>query len=750
MPSFLNSPALPVPMRDADRVKVERDGKLYEFALGDFLAALGGGRQVVTGTQDKYRDSFTSLNPENWTHAVSNAHDSISFGGTSHGAGFARISGSFDKSGTRTLLRGKRNFSPPYRSSFGVSISQRISNEITILRHCAVDENGNTITVQGESTDVVGPVITTVSRLVIASNMAVIVFNGKHNLKPGEFFVLSSPNGDSRFAHLFQVSSLRTEFTLNAIMTASSGEYVIGAGAEARKIDFCAGARDCLGLAFLGADSSLSIWFSRADGGPALISIGNIGTDTTGNSSVANIPFNVSTQPRFALQFIHQADLIRVGAVAIDSGSVAGFWKRTQSIPNPGLEYNQEIDFVRLPNASRVIQIASVQKTGSTTATITTTEPHGLTGSPYGRLYGYNTTSLPNVTTDTLLTVVNPNTLRAVWGTGDTSLVGSGGSIVLVSGLGMATGALATAVRAYAWSGDVLYLGTNSQVSLVNGDVISVTGTGNPTVDNRRFEVLANAPNVLRAGAVSFVNGSPNLSITDTSAIAIGMTLSSSGNIAASIINSVSSNSAAASVNAVASNAGALELSLQGFALRALDGAPTPDSKSAVAINGALFRHTDVRLHFATLLDHTRILTEVSSGHVTNDENTSVPTRAVGTVTMAEGSILAPTNSNAVTSASTNATALKSSSGTVFNITISNLSASPVSFKLYNKSSTPTVGTDVPLLCITVAAGSTESRNFGRLGKRCSSGIAYAVTANPAISDTTAASAGAILNIDFV
>ena len=73
MPSFLNSPALPVPMRDADRIKVERDGQLYEFALGDFLAALGGGRQVVTGTQDKYRDSFRSLNPENWTHGSAEA-----------------------------------------------------------------------------------------------------------------------------------------------------------------------------------------------------------------------------------------------------------------------------------------------------------------------------------------------------------------------------------------------------------------------------------------------------------------------------------------------------------------------------------------------------------------------------------------------------------------------------------------------------------------------------------------------------
>jgi hypothetical protein len=74
------------------------------------------------------------------------------------------------------------------------------------------------------------------------------------------------------------------------------------------------------------------------------------------------------------------------------------------------------------------------------------------------------------------------------------------------------------------------------------------------------------------------------------------MTLSSSGNIAGSVITSVSSNSAVGSVNAVVSNAGALELSMQGYALRAIDGVSTPDGKSTVVINGAIFRHASVML----------------------------------------------------------------------------------------------------------------------------------------------------------
>ena len=64
--------------------------------------------------------------------------------------------------------------------------------------------------------------------------------------------------------------------------------------------------------------------------------------------------------------------------------------------------------------------------------------------------------------------------------------------------------------------------------------------------------------------------------------------------------------------------------------------------------------------------------------------------------------------------------------------------------KLYNKASAPTVGTDVPVLTITVPANSTVNVPFGATGHRLTTGIALAITANAIDSDTTAIGASEV------
>ena len=64
--------------------------------------------------------------------------------------------------------------------------------------------------------------------------------------------------------------------------------------------------------------------------------------------------------------------------------------------------------------------------------------------------------------------------------------------------------------------------------------------------------------------------------------------------------------------------------------------------------------------------------------------------------------------------------------------------------KLYNKASAPTVGTDVPVLTIPVPAGGPVNLPFGATGHRFATGIALAITANAADSDTTAVGASEV------
>jgi hypothetical protein len=100
---------------------------------------------------------------------------------------------------------------------------------------------------------------------------------------------------------------------------------------------------------------------------------------------------------------------------------------------------------------------------------------------------------------------------------------------------------------------------------------------------------------------------------------------------------------------------------------------------------------------------------------------------------------------NAINSAATtNATSIKASAGTVYSINVSNTGASTRYVKLYNKASAPTVGTDVPILTIAVATNATVTTYLGGLGYRFATGIALAITGGATDADTTAVGASEV------
>lgn len=117
-------------------------------------------------------------------------------------------------------------------------------------------------------------------------------------------------------------------------------------------------------------------------------------------------------------------------------------------------------------------------------------------------------------------------------------------------------------------------------------------------------------------------------------------------------------------------------------------------------------------------------------------------TNSIGTVATPAGTAISVTSA-----ATTNASVQKSAGGNLFEISASNPTATPAYIKLYNKASAPTVGTDVPVLTITVPAASATqlgavNLTFSRIGKRFATGIAMAITGGVAATDTAAAVAG--------
>jgi hypothetical protein len=100
-----------------------------------------------------------------------------------------------------------------------------------------------------------------------------------------------------------------------------------------------------------------------------------------------------------------------------------------------------------------------------------------------------------------------------------------------------------------------------------------------------------------------------------------------------------------------------------------------------------------------------------------------------------------------ISAASTNATSIKASAGTLYSLSITNVNAAICYVKLYNKASAPTVGTDTPVLVYGVpgnAAGAGHAVPVPTCGIAFSTGIALAITTGAADSDTGAVAANEV------
>ena len=178
----------------------------------------------------------------------------------------------------------------------------------------------------------------------------------------------------------------------------------------------------------------------------------------------------------------------------------------------------------------------------------------------------------------------------------------------------------------------------------------------------------------------------------------------------------------------------------------------------AVDVSSAVFVRIKSTAYTSGTMNLLSIVTEngnlppaASISTVSGTVSLGTGTASIGTVTTPTGSPIAVT-----TTASTNASIQKASAGNLFEISVSNPTATPAYVKLYNKTTAPTVGTDIPVLTIVSPANSATSiasangLTFGRIGKRFSTGIAMAVTAGPLATDTAAAVAGVQIHGTYV
>jgi len=118
--------------------------------------------------------------------------------------------------------------------------------------------------------------------------------------------------------------------------------------------------------------------------------------------------------------------------------------------------------------------------------------------------------------------------------------------------------------------------------------------------------------------------------------------------------------------------------------------------------------------------------------------------------TYANGIPVQTTNYFLSSAASTNATCLKNSPGTIYSLFIHNNSGSARYLRLYDKASAPVVGTDTPIAIIQVTPSVSKEMCLAH-GITFRTGIAFALTNGGDLTNSTAVAADAIhLHIDYV
>lgn len=96
--------------------------------------------------------------------------------------------------------------------------------------------------------------------------------------------------------------------------------------------------------------------------------------------------------------------------------------------------------------------------------------------------------------------------------------------------------------------------------------------------------------------------------------------------------------------------------------------------------------------------------------------------------------------------ATTNATSVTAVATTLRNLNVENTTAVIYYLKLYNKASTPTVGTDIPVATFALKANDRTAPSLP-FGMKFSLGLAFAITAGAANADVAAAAVGLHVNL---
>jgi len=403
-----------------------------------------------------------------------------------HGRKWTTISKDPLSVGVTSTIRSKFTVKAPVRFFFEMSVSQRYKGDYGLV-YLANYASGD------ETVMVPAPVSLSIASISQTTTTLTIVLNNPFDGGVGDWVNITDvPDNRLNYFNLCIATVSLDKKTLTAtvndevtIPSLTVGPYT-SVGTLTRIEPFSL-ANNAVGLRTSGVSATSNAILSRFGGGE--------GYWTTGAYSGAQLITTASTAPVYAIGTTGQYSIGAMSRYMLDFNAqevtfsdravdtVATFTTRqiiTNVKPDDAKDYRLVID-CRQPRSRPVpvAKIVSAVKTGTTTATITTDVPHGLTTSSYVQTYGIrDLTNFPNLAAATVVASIVSPTVFTIVIAGAVTATSYGGGVTICNGGQVTQGLIGQTVQSVARDagGLVTVVGNTTWSGLVVGGLINLYG----------------------------------------------------------------------------------------------------------------------------------------------------------------------------------------------------------------------------------------------------------------------------------
>lgn len=429
-----------------------------------------------------FRESFTTyISGQNWqTASAGAAGDILQIDGNSAGASYLVISKSpLDASGAELEIESLAAFEMPFEVLAGIHLSQRTLGQEFSFELVSTETPGS------------APSDLAIASIQQATTTLTVGTVTPHNLKVGARIGIAGVTQDSRLNYSALVvasTPSATQFTCTAgpggaIPSLTVGPFASGVVYARSAMDFAVNGTSML---FENATATTASYYVRNDGSDPMPVGGTFAGahGVTGGSTASIQPVasfgNYNFRPTTEFRLAQMVDRLQWQDVSVDANAQAGSRAViTQVIPNNTKSY--KIRFRARNNKSFTVpnaKIVSVSKTGTTTATVITDGPHGLTTGDFVNTFGVrDQTNFANLAVATVVaSVINANSFTIVWGAAVTA-TSYGGFVARVNGGQVMQGMAAQSVQSATITGSVMTLvGSAAWAGVLIGDYVNAHG----------------------------------------------------------------------------------------------------------------------------------------------------------------------------------------------------------------------------------------------------------------------------------